>query len=179
MRSAPMTDESGVVHQVEFARRARCARKEGQKIVLTNGCFDILHLGHVIYLREARSLGDVLFVAVNSDRSAQRLKGPKRPYNSDTDRAGVVAALASVLAVTIFDEDTASNIVAEVRPDVYAKGGDYSSDPDSPAFPIEGRVVSGYGGEVRIVPFAAGYSTTRLIKRIKDGDDAGSCSPFI
>lgn len=135
--------------------------------MFTNGCFDIVHLGHVTYLGNARALGDVLFVGVNSDASVQVLKGANRPFNSEMDRAGVLAGLYSVSGVTIFDEDTASALVSEIRPDVYVKGGDYSSDPGSPAFPIEGEIVAGYGGDVHIVPFAAGYSTTKLIERIK------------
>jgi rfaE bifunctional protein nucleotidyltransferase chain/domain len=166
---APMMDSSGIVGRDELAQRARDIRTQGRRVVFTNGCFDIIHLGHVIYLRQARSLGDELFVGVNSDDSTRKLKGPGRPYNPESARAGVVAALAAVSGVTIFDEDTASNLVEQIHPDVYVKGGDYSSDPGSPAFPIEGEVVSGYGGEVRIVPFAAGYSTTRLIETIRDG----------
>jgi rfaE bifunctional protein nucleotidyltransferase chain/domain len=156
-----------VVDREELAALSREARDRDERIVFTNGCFDILHLGHVRYLRQARDLGDVLFVGVNSDDSARRLKGPGRPFNAEADRAGVVSGLASVSAVSLFDEDTASELVQEVRPDVYVKGGDYSSDPGSPAFPIEGEVVTAYGGEVRIVPFAAGFSTTSLVDRIR------------
>jgi D-beta-D-heptose 7-phosphate kinase/D-beta-D-heptose 1-phosphate adenosyltransferase len=138
---------------------------EGRKLVLTNGCFDLLHAGHVRYLREARALGDALAVALNSDESVARLKGPDRPLNPAEDRAEVLAALADVDYVTVFGENDASGVVAEVHPAVYVKGGDYQADPNSPRFPPEGRVVSSYGGEVRILPYLSGRSTTSLIER--------------
>jgi rfaE bifunctional protein nucleotidyltransferase chain/domain len=165
---ARMMDSIRILGRDELAQRAGDARNQGRRVVFTNGCFDIVHLGHVIYLHKARSLGDMLFVGVNSDASARALKGPGRPYNAEFDRAGVIGALAAVSGVTIFDEDTASKLVEEIYPDIYVKGGDYSSDPASPAFPIEGEVVSAYGGEVCIVPFAAGYSTTRLVEKIRE-----------
>lgn len=152
-----------------MVRTSRLARQRGEKVVFTNGCFDFLHMGHVIHLRRALALGTVLFVGVNSDRSVRHLKGSDRPFNPESDRAGVVAALSDVNLVTIFEEETARALVEEVRPDVYVKGGDYSADPLSPAYPIEGVIVTGYGGVVRILPFEPGYSTTALVERIRGG----------
>ena len=149
------------------------ARLNGATVVFTNGCFDILHIGHVNYLHEARELGDFLLVGVNSDSSAHGLKGPVRPFNAQLDRAGVLAALEDVSAVSIFDEPTASELVEAVRPDIYVKGGDYSEDPGSPAFPVEGHIVAAYGGEVTVIPFAPGYSTTALVEKIRKSGQAG------
>lgn len=150
-----------------MAQLAHAARSRGERVVFTNGCFDILHFGHVQYLCLARALGDHLFVGVNSDESARGLKGPGRPFNSEAARAGVLAALADVSAVTIFDEETASEVVRLVRPDIYVKGGDYSANAGSKDYPIEGETVSEYGGDVRILPFEPGYSTSSLIQRIR------------
>lgn len=149
-----------------MARQARELQSNGRLVVFTNGCFDLLHMGHVRYLNQAASLG-TLFVGVNSDDSVRKLKGRERPFNNQTDRAGVVAALEDVDRVSIFEEDTAVRIVERVRPDIYVKGGDYSSDPSSPKYPIEGHVVSRYGGTVRILPFSESYSTTDLIRRVR------------
>ena len=147
---------------IEWAdeRRAR-----GQRIVFTNGVFDLMHPGHVRYLRESRQLGDVLIVGVNSDRSARALeKGPDRPLNPDLERAEVVAALASVDAVVIFDEDTPHTIVEALRPDVLVKGADWAEGAIVGADSVEGR-----GGRVVRIPLSPGYSTTRLIEKIRNG----------
>lgn len=136
--------------------------KHGQKrVVFTNGCFDILHAGHVRYLQAARELGDCLIVGLNSDASVRRLKGPERPVNQEADRAEVLSGLAAVDYVVIFDEPTAEDLIREIQPDVYVKGGDYSLEqlPES-------RVVSGYGGKTVLVPEVPGRSTTNLIKKI-------------
>ncbi len=135
--------------------------------MLTNGCYDLLHVGHVRYLDQARQLADVLAVGVNSDDSVRRLKGAGRPVTGEDDRAEILAALETVDFVTIFDEDTATELVAAVQPDVYVKGGDYSPDPDAPGFPVEARTVLGYGGEVRIIPFVPGRSTTGILRRME------------
>src|SRR5438270_3683201 len=121
---------------------------DGRDLVLTNGCFDIVHPGHVRYLEEARQLGDALAVALNSDDSVRRLKGANRPINGVEERALVVGALESVDFVCVFDDDTAEQIVATVRPAVYVKGGDYSASVDDPGFPPEGRIATSYGGRV-------------------------------
>ena len=147
----------------EEALTERCSalRRQGRTLVLTNGCFDLLHAGHVAYLEAARALGDVLVVAVNSDRSVRALKGPTRPFTPARDRAIVLAALACVDYVVEFDDDTAERLVQRLRPDIYVKGGDYARDE-----PVEAAVVRAYGGKVRILPFTSGYSTTDLVQRI-------------
>ncbi len=141
----------------EFAATLRAA---GQRVVFTNGCFDILHAGHVRYLAAARALGDVLILGLNSDASVRRLKGETRPVNSEADRAEVVRALASVDYVVIFGEDTAEELIAKVQPAVYAKGGDYTLE----TLP-EARIVESYGGEVAFIPLVEGKSTTNIIAR--------------
>lgn len=144
-------------------------RAEGKRLVLTNGCFDILHAGHVRYLHSARTLGDALVVALNGDRSVSRLKGRGRPLNSWADRAEVLAALADVDYVTALNDNDACLVVREVQPAVYVKGGDYDSSPDSARFPPEGRVVAEYGGEVRILPYLPGRSTTQMVDMLRNG----------
>ncbi len=133
----------------------------GGRVVFTNGCFDLLHPGHISYLRAARSLGDALVVGLNSDTSVRKLKGPFRPVIPETDRAIVLEALESVDAVVIFSEDTPVRLIRELKPAVYVKGGDYRIE-DLP----EAEVAAEIGAEVRILPFEPGYSTTALIERI-------------
>ena len=139
---------------------AAALREAGIRVVFTNGCFDILHAGHVRYLAAARALGDVLILGLNSDASVRRLKGEMRPVNTAEDRAEVVGALKSVDYVVIFGEDTAENLIAKVRPAVYAKGGDYTRE----TLP-EARIVESYGGEVAFIPLVAGKSTPGIIER--------------
>ena len=139
---------------------AEVLRASGVRVVFTNGCFDILHAGHVRYLAQARALGDVLILGLNSDASVRRLKGETRPVNGEEDRAEVVGALKSVDAVVLFEEDTAEALIAKVRPAVYAKGGDYT-----PETLPEARIVEAYGGEVVFIPLVAGKSTTNIIER--------------
>jgi D-beta-D-heptose 7-phosphate kinase/D-beta-D-heptose 1-phosphate adenosyltransferase len=133
-------------------------------LVFTNGCFDLLHPGHVEYLHEARALGDVLVVGLNTDDSVRRLKGPDRPFNDQASRATVLAGLASVDAVSLFDEDTPAELIQALEPDVLVKGGDYA-----PEEVVGARAVRQGGGEVRILPFRKGYSTTALVERIRRG----------
>ena len=140
---------------------ASALRAGGARVVFTNGCFDILHAGHVRYLAAARALGDVLILGVNSDASVRRLKGATRPVNGEADRAEVVGALTSVDYVVIFGEDTAEDLIAKVRPAVYAKGGDYTLE----TLP-EARIVESYGGEVAFIPLVAGKSTTGIIAKM-------------
>jgi len=131
--------------------------------VFTNGVFDVLHRGHVSYLQQARALGAALVVAVNSDASARQLgKGPDRPLNNETDRALVVAALQAVDHVVLFDEATPCEMIERIRPDVYVKGGDYDVDRLR-----ETELVRGWGGRAVAIPFIDGYSTTRLVERIR------------
>jgi rfaE bifunctional protein nucleotidyltransferase chain/domain len=147
------------------ARWVRTLQSQGKKVVFTNGCFDLLHPGHVAYLEAARSLGDALVVGVNTDASASRLhKGPGRPVNPEGDRARVLAALACVDQVVLFGEDTPLALITALKPDILVKGGDYAVGE------IVGReVVEARGGQVLALPFVPGYSTTTLIKRIRGG----------
>ena len=138
-------------------------RAGGQKIVFTNGCFDILHAGHVRYLAQARSFGDCLVLGLNMDASVHRLKGPTRPINNEQDRAEVVGALKSVDYVVLFGEQTAETLIAKVKPDVYAKGGDYTLD----TLP-EAKIVQSYGGRVEFIDLVQGRSTTNVIEKIKE-----------
>lgn len=136
--------------------------RAGEKIVFTNGCFDILHAGHVRYLEKARSFGDCLVLGLNTDASVRGNKGPSRPINSELDRAEVVGALKSVDYVVLFGEKTAETIIAKVRPDVYVKGGDYTLE----TLP-EAKIVQSYGGRVEFIQMVAGRSTTNVIKKIE------------
>jgi rfaE bifunctional protein nucleotidyltransferase chain/domain len=134
-------------------------------VVFTNGVFDVLHRGHASYLAQARSVGGSLVVALNSDASARRLgKGPDRPLNNELDRAALMAALESVSLVTWFDEDTPLELITELRPDVLVKGGDYDMSKLA-----ETQVVLAYGGRAQAIPFVDGYSTTALVKKIRQG----------
>ena len=137
-------------------------RADGGTIVFTNGCFDILHAGHVRYLTAAEAMGDFLVIGLNSDASVRRLKGEGRPIVSEAGRAEVLDALRAVDIVTIFDEPTAEELVRLVRPNVYVKGGDYSLD----TLP-EAKIVQAAGGRVEFIPFLEGHSTTGVIERIK------------
>ena len=137
-------------------------KQKNKKIISTNGCFDLLHLGHLEYLEKARELGDVLICAINSDASVQRLKGPQRPIQTEGTRAKQLAALESVDYVVIFQEDTPSEVLLKIHPDIHVKGGDYSPD-ELP----EKTVVEAGGGRVLCVPLTPGFSTTELIRKIK------------
>lgn len=143
-------------------------KRNGRCIVFTNGCFDLLHPGHVETLEKARRLGDALIVGVNSDRSVREMKGAGRPIVPEQERAEVLAALDCVDAVVIFDESTPKEIVSALLPDVLAKGGDWASDQ------IVGREeVEGAGGRVISVPVVAGYSTSAMVERIRRLDGSG------
>ena len=158
MRSAPPV----VVEASGAEAFAAAVHARGGQVVFTNGVFDLLHPGHIRYLMDARTLGDALIVGVNSDRSVRSYKGPDRPINAERDRAEVLASLASVDAVVIFDEDTPHTIIARVQPDVLVKGADWG--PDN----IVGRdVVEARGGRVVRMELAAGFSTTGLIDRVR------------
>ena len=149
-----------LIRRTQIAQFSAVLRDAGARIVFTNGCFDILHAGHVRYLAAARALGDYLILGLNSDASVRRLKGETRPVNDENDRAAGVGALKSVDAVVIFGEDTAEALIDEVRPAVYVKGGDYTRE----TLP-ESRIVEAYGGEVAFIPLVAGKSTTNIIER--------------
>ena len=143
-------------------------RKGGRKVVFTNGCFDILHAGHVTYLEKARSFGDCLVLGLNTDASVRSNQGPSRPINSELDRAKVVGALRAVDYVVLFGEQTAEALIAKVKPDVYVKGGDYTLD----TLP-EAKIVQSYGGHVEFVQMVAGRSTTNIIDKISQQADKG------
>jgi len=139
-------------------------RQKGKRIVFTNGCFDILHAGHVRYLTKAKKLGDILIVGLNTDESVRKLKGESRPVNKQNDRAEVLLGLKAVDYVIFFGEQTAEDLIAEVKPDVYAKGGDYTLE----TLP-EAKIVQSYGGKVEFIQLVAGKSTTNIINAIQAG----------
>ena len=147
----------------DIEKLSEILHRAGQKVVFTNGCFDILHAGHVRYLEKARSFGDCLVLGLNTDASVRGNKGPSRPINSELDRAEVVGALKSVDYVVLFGEKTAETIIAKVRPDVYVKGGDYTLE----TLP-EAKIVQSYGGRVEFVQMVAGRSTTNVIEKIRE-----------
>ena len=133
----------------------------GKKIVFTNGCFDLIHIGHVLYLEEAKSLGDILIVAANSDASVSKLKGPYRPIKDEYNRTHILAALASVDMVLVFEENDPYNIIKQIKPDVLVKGGDWTTEQI-----IGSDIVLSYGGQVQSLQFVPGYSTTALEQKI-------------
>lgn len=135
-------------------------RSQGKKIVFTNGVFDLLHVGHVRYLQEARSLGDALVVGVNADASVKRLKGPTRPVQNENDRAEILAALGAVDFTVIFTEDTPARLIEKVRPDILVKGGDWKIDQI-----VGASFVQSYGGKVMSLQFVDGKSTTKIIEK--------------
>lgn len=138
-------------------------KQNGTKVVFTNGCFDILHAGHVRYLQAARELGDCLVLGLNSDESVRRLKGPTRPVNCEDDRAEVLAGLKAIDHVVIFSEQTAEELVREIEPAVYVKGGDYNVK----ALP-EAEIVAAYGGKTVLIPEVPGRSTSNIIKKMRE-----------
>ncbi|MBN9389450.1 MAG: adenylyltransferase/cytidyltransferase family protein [Chloroflexi bacterium] len=161
-----------ILSREELARQAGVWKAAGKRVVFTNGCFDLIHLGHVRYLEEARALGDVLVLGLNSDSSVRQLKGPQRPLVNEQERAALMSALRPVDHVVIFEELTADNILLELKPAIYVKGGDYSlSDAADTAThkpkPLpEEPTVRSYGGQVVLIPFLPGHSTTDLIRHI-------------
>jgi D-beta-D-heptose 7-phosphate kinase/D-beta-D-heptose 1-phosphate adenosyltransferase len=153
----------------ELTQLAAAARRDGRRVVFTNGCFDLLHIGHTRYLQEARSLGDLLVVAINSDASVSALKGPERPLVPQQERAEVLAALGCVDYVTIFDAPDPGGVITAIQPDVLVKGGDWPVDQ------IVGReVVQARGGQVVSIPLVPGASTSGLVRRILDRATAKS-----
>ena len=152
-----------IVDFEELSRRCEKLRSAGNKIVATNGCFDLLHVGHVRYLQAARTLGDLLVVGLNGDRSVHALKGPGRPIMIESDRAEILAALESVDLVTVFPEVRATRFLAAARPAVYVKGGDYTPQTLDEE---ELATLEQIGAAVRLIPFEPGYSTSRLIEQI-------------
>jgi len=161
-----------IVSQQELVQMTSREKRAGRRVVFTNGCFDLLHPGHVRCLAEARALGDVLVVAINSDSSVRCNKGPERPLVVEQDRAEVLAALASVDYVTIFDEPTPRELISRVLPSVLVKGADWALDQ------VAGREeVEAAGGRVVSIPLAPGYSTTKLVQRIRNAAANVSAAP--
>jgi D-beta-D-heptose 7-phosphate kinase/D-beta-D-heptose 1-phosphate adenosyltransferase len=151
----------GLLSREDAARRCRIERIQGGAIVFTNGVFDVLHRGHLDYLREARALGSLLIVGLNSDESVRRIKGPKRPLYSQEDRAAALVSLRFVDFVAIFDEDTPLSLIEELNPHLLVKGGDYL-----PENVVGYDHVTRNGGRVVVIPFKEGYSTSRLIETV-------------
>jgi D-beta-D-heptose 7-phosphate kinase/D-beta-D-heptose 1-phosphate adenosyltransferase len=157
------TDEKYVTDVFQLAARMAAYRAEAKRIVFTNGCFDILHRGHITYLNQAKAQGDILIVGLNSDSSVRRLKGPNRPINTLEDRAQVLAALSCVDHIVAFDGSTPHELIRQIRPDVFIKGGDYTRE----TLP-EAQLVEALGGEVRILPYLQDRSTTVIIEKIRE-----------
>ncbi|GIW23685.1 MAG: glycerol-3-phosphate cytidylyltransferase [Candidatus Sericytochromatia bacterium] len=149
-------------NEEELLNQINTLKLQKKKIVFTNGCFDILHTGHINYLARAKELGDILIVAVNSDHSVKRLKGKERPINTLNDRMFLLASLCFIDIVTFFEEDTPTEILKKIKPDIHVKGGDYKIE-DLP----EKQIIESYGGKIIILPFVQGYSTTNIITKMK------------
>lgn len=148
----------------EYIQIIEKIKKEGKKIVFTNGCFDIIHAGHVDYLEKAKSLGDFLIVGLNSDDSVRRLKGNSRPINPQEQRKRVLEGLKAVDMVIIFDEDTPERLIKEIKPDILVKGGDWKVENI-----VGADFVMSYGGKVYSIDFVFDTSTTKIIQKVKDG----------
>lgn len=153
-----------IISMDDLAAHTRALRTAGKKLVATNGCFDLLHVGHIHYLQAARALGDVLAVGLNGDRSVRELKGAGRPITNERDRAEVLSALECVDLVTIFPETRATRFISASMPAIYVKGGDYTSDTLNAE---ESAVLLRIGAEIRILPFEKGYSTSRLLEQLR------------
>ena len=147
----------------ELVAIAAQARQNGQSVVFTNGCFDILHRGHVHLLRQAKAGGDLLIVALNSDRSVREIKGPTRPVFSETDRVELIGAMEMVDYVTVFDEPDPYRLIAAIKPNVLAKGGDWSAQKI-----VGADIVEQAGGRVAVIPYLPGFSTSEIIERIRN-----------
>lgn len=173
--SAAATDAK-IMDRTQAAVVLDDARTQGQRVVLTNGVFDLLHVGHVRYLQQARSLGDLLAVALNDDTSVRRLKGPTRPLVPLEERAVILSALKCVDMVTWFSEDTAAALVALLHPAIYVKGGDYdpAARPGDAGYLPEAAIVAGYGGRVAVLTYLPGHSTTELVRQLVKKHTKGS-----
>jgi len=173
LQEVVLTDREKAVPQILTTEQATNLRNElerkGQKLVFTNGCFDLLHPGHVRYLSQARELGDALIVALNSDASVSRLKGPERPIHTTEDRAEVILGLRAVDAVVVFEEDRATTLLSEIKPHIYCKGGDYT--PDS-LHPEEKAVMLTEGIDIQILPLVEGHSTSHTLNRMNSEESA-------
>lgn len=154
--------QNKIIDASALQRLVNIWKASGKKVVFTNGCYDILHKGHLTLLTQAAQLGDKLIVALNTDASVKRLKGEERPLNNEEDRAMQMASLLLVDAVCLFDEDTPENLIKTLNPDILVKGGDYTIDNI-----VGAEHVQSYGGNVQTIPFVEGYSTSSLLERIK------------
>lgn len=154
-----MRGKIGELHEIKAI--VANAKKDGKKVVFTNGCFDILHRGHLHLLREAKKLGDLLVVALNTDESVKKIKGANRPIMPESERSELIAALEMVDYVTSFDEPEPYDVIKELRPDVLVKGGDWPKDKI-----VGADIVEGHGGRVAVIPYLKGYSTTQIIERM-------------
>ena len=153
------------LHTLEEAvQAAEARRREGRRLVLTNGCYDLLHPGHIVHLQQARDLGEALFVALNSDRSVRELKGPTRPVYNELQRALALSALECVDVVLVFDDLSPLAVMEALRPEVYVKGGDYTLDTLNQQ---ERALLESFGAEIRILPLVEDFSTTNLIKKLQ------------
>ncbi|MGZ3691858.1 MAG: D-glycero-beta-D-manno-heptose 1-phosphate adenylyltransferase [Pseudobdellovibrio sp.] len=157
-----MPNANRVLNEKTLVEQVESYRKQNKKIVFTNGCFDLLHIGHVTYLEEAKSLGDVLIVGINTDASVRALKGPTRPIQNENDRSQILAALKAVDHTVLFGEDTPLNLIKKIKPDVLVKGGDWKLEQI-----VGSDFVMSYGGAVKSLNFVNGKSTTSIIEKSK------------
>lgn len=153
--------EEKIVNWQQAAEKVEALQKEGKKVVFTNGCFDLVHLGHVDYLEKARNLGDFLVVGINTDKSVSDLKGPLRPVSNEKSRARVLAAMGFIDLVVMFGEPTPKELIEEIKPDILTKGNDYTIENI-----VGADFVMGRGGKVETLPLVEGYSTTNLVNRM-------------
>lgn len=151
-----------VVELKELLNIVEELKKQGKILVTTNGCFDILHAGHVRYLKKAKELGDILIIGLNSDNSVKSIKGPTRPINNENDRAEVLSSLEAVDFVVMFEEDTPANLLAQIKADIHVKGGDYTVE----SLP-ESEIIHAYGGRIEFIPLVEGRSTTNIIQKAR------------
>jgi rfaE bifunctional protein nucleotidyltransferase chain/domain len=150
-----------VINKAELEAILAEIKAANKSIILTNGCFDILHIGHARYLHEAKKLGDYLFIGINSDSSVKTIKGPERPLNNEKDRAELLSYFSDVDYLVVFEEATADNLISLIKPDIYAKGGDYTRE----SLP-EAKTLNSTGTKTAFINFVDGYSTTKLIEKI-------------
>jgi D-glycero-beta-D-manno-heptose 1-phosphate adenylyltransferase len=163
VQNAPVNFREKIIDWDKLPAWRASIRASGRRLVVTNGCFDILHVGHITYLESARQQGDLLLVGVNADGAVRELKGPNRPVNSESDRAVLVAALQSVDAVCVFREKTAARFLAAAQPDIYVKGGDYTLETLNQE---ERRIVEQGGGRILVLSLVPGKSTTALLQKL-------------
>ena len=157
--------KAGKIKELKDLKRiVKAFRMDGKKIVFTNGCFDILHIGHVDFLKKSKALGDVLIIGLNSDASVRRLKGESRPLNSIVSRAAVLEALVMVDYVVVFEEDTPLKIIEMLKPDIYVKGSDYTME-NVIGLGLGSNIIKKYGGKVELIPCIDGISTTQILKK--------------